>query len=135
MHIQVFSARHSDENQSVHPVNVESLPPGQSSSSTSSCFDQDELNDLVRDLGLSKTNSELLASRLKEKNVLSPGTSITFYRTREAELLVFFSELSTGNGHFVYCNNVNGLLTHMGVKNYVPDVWRLFIDSSKRSLK
>ena len=90
---------------------------------------------IVRDLGLSKTNSELLASRLKEKNVLSPGTSITFYRTREAELLVFFSELSTGNGNFVYCNDVNGLLTHMGVKNYVPDVWRLFIDSSKRSLK
>ena len=47
----------------------------------------------------------------------------------------FFSELSTGNGNFVYCNNVIGLLTHMGVKNYVPDVWRLFIDSSKRSLK
>ena len=129
--------QHTNEDQPVLPAegNEESLLPGQSSSSTSFRFDQDELNDLVRDLGLSKTNSELLASRLKEKDALSPGTSITFYRTREEELLVFFSEYSTGNGNFVYCDNVKGLLIHMGVKNYEPDEWRLFIDSSKRSLK
>ena len=129
--------QHTNEDQPVLPAegNEESLLPGQSSSSTSFRFDQDELNDLVRDLGLSKTNSELLASRLKEKDALSPGTSITFYRTREEESLVFFSEYSTGNGNFVYCDNVKGLLIHMGVKNYEPDEWRLFIDSSKRSLK
>ena len=42
-------------------------------------FDQNELSDLIRDLNLSKHSSELLASRLKEKNVLQPGTKITFY--------------------------------------------------------
>jgi hypothetical protein len=42
-------------------------------------FDQNELSDLMRDLNLSKNSSELLASRLKEKNVLQPGTKITFY--------------------------------------------------------
>jgi hypothetical protein len=36
-------------------------------------FDQNELCDLIRDLNLSKDSSELLASRLKEKNVLQPG--------------------------------------------------------------
>ena len=47
--------------------------------SYSECFDQNELSDLIRDLNLSKHSSELLASRLKEKNVLQPGTKITFY--------------------------------------------------------
>ena len=35
-------------------------------------FSQNELNDLARDLNLSKESSELLASRLKEKNRLQP---------------------------------------------------------------
>ena len=33
-------------------------------------FDQAELNDLIRDLGLSKESSQLLGSRLKEKHLL-----------------------------------------------------------------
>jgi len=41
-------------------------------------FDQNELSDLIRDLNISKDSSELLASRLKKKNVLQPGTKITF---------------------------------------------------------
>jgi len=42
-------------------------------------FDQSELSDLIRDLNLSKDFSELLASKLKERNVLQPGIKITFY--------------------------------------------------------
>lgn len=37
-------------------------------------FKQKELNDLVRDLGLSKDAAELLGSRLKEKNLLDSDT-------------------------------------------------------------
>ena len=55
-----------------------------------STSNQAELNDLARNLGLSKVNSELLASRLKEKNALAPGINITFFRTREQELLACF---------------------------------------------
>lgn len=44
-------------------------------------FSQCELNDLVRDLSLSKTSCELLASRFKEKNLLSEDARITFFRT------------------------------------------------------
>ena len=34
----------------------------------------------------------------------------------------------------VYCNDIKGLILTMGM-NYDPNEWRLFIDSSKRSLK
>ena len=94
-------------------------------------FSQDELNDLIRDLDLSKERAELLASRLKEKKCLSPGVKITSYRTREQNLLQFFSF----HENFIYCNDVNGLLTFMGLKTYHTSDWRLFIDSSKRSFK
>ena len=40
-------------------------------------FSQEELNDFARDLNLSKESSQLLASKLKEKNLLKPGTCIT----------------------------------------------------------
>ncbi|GBM72188.1 hypothetical protein AVEN_309-1 [Araneus ventricosus] len=40
-------------------------------------FSQSELNDPIRDLGLSKDGAELLGSRLKNKNLLTPGTSFS----------------------------------------------------------
>lgn len=94
-------------------------------------FNQDELNDLTRDLNLSKEASELLASRLNDKNLLERGTKITFYRTRENGLLPFFSQ----EDNLVFCHDFRGLLDKMGLPKYFPDDWRLFIDSSKRSLK
>jgi len=36
---------------------------------------------------------------------------------------------------FVFCKNIRGLLTAMGVPQYKPAEWCLFIDSSKQSLK
>ena len=36
---------------------------------------------------------------------------------------------------FVHCNNFQGLLSEMGLPEYNPDECRLFVDSSKRSLK
>lgn len=39
-------------------------------SSLPEMFSQSELNDLIRDLNLSKKSSEILASKLKEKNCL-----------------------------------------------------------------
>ncbi|KAI6651424.1 hypothetical protein LOD99_5231 [Oopsacas minuta] len=52
----------------------------QGPSSEPSLFNQAELNDLIRDLDLSKESSELLPSRLKEKNLLHQGTKVTLYR-------------------------------------------------------
>lgn len=86
---------------------------------------------MIRDLDLSKERSELLASRLKERNLLSQGTKITLYRDREKEFLPFFSS----DNDIVYCNNIGGLLMILGLSRYKAEEWRLFIDSCKRSLK
>ena len=94
-------------------------------------FSQNELNDSARDLNLSKESSELLASRLKEKNLLQPGTFITYYRNRHTEFLPYFTQ----EKDIVFCNNVEGVLKKLGVTQYDPNDWRLFIDSCKRSLK
>ncbi|KAK4883549.1 hypothetical protein RN001_006868 [Aquatica leii] len=51
-------------------------------------FNQQKLNDLIRDLNLSNESSELLASRLNEKNLLQPDTNITFYLLETAEVLL-----------------------------------------------
>ncbi|XP_076799763.1 uncharacterized protein LOC143444861 [Clavelina lepadiformis] len=94
-------------------------------------FKQEELSDLIRDLNLSKEAAEILASRLKDKNCLGSGASITFYHTREKELRPYFSQ----QDELVYCKDIEGLLLKMGVPQYRPQEWRLFKDSSKRSLK
>jgi hypothetical protein len=94
-------------------------------------FDQNELSDMIRDLNTSKDSSELLASRLKEKDVLQPGTKITFYQSREKDLLPFF----TKENNLVFCNDLGNLLKKIALSEYNPSEWRLFINSSKRSLK
>lgn len=90
---------------------------------------QNQLNDLVRDLNLSKQNAELLGSRLQEWNFLDKSTSIT-YRNRNNELKKYFESVAT----MCICKDIFGLTTEMGIR-YTTDDWRLFIDSSKSGLK
>jgi hypothetical protein len=122
----------SDEEEETTDVDDASGSEYEASSSDSSrLFSQCELNDLVRDLNLSKEASELLASRLKEKNCLKSEVKITAYRSREEKFLQYFTQEDA----LVYCNNVIGLLHHLGLPEYHSEDWRLFIDSSTRSLK
>ena len=93
-------------------------------------FSQGQLNDLVRDLGPFKESCEIVASRLGEHGTLDSGTKIKF-RDRDDLLIRFF----TMEDDLVCCNNIQGLPSEMGLPEYNPDEWRLFIDSSKRSLK
>jgi len=93
-------------------------------------FNQLTLNDLVRDLYLSKQLSELLASRLKENNMLENGTKVTYYRNRDEPFRKYF----TTENSTVYCNNIEGLIDELNA-TYSPNDWRLFLDSSKRSFK
>ncbi|RLU16501.1 hypothetical protein DMN91_010569 [Ooceraea biroi] len=102
-----------------------------SSSNNTILFGQDDLDDLVRDLGLPKDSSEVLASRLKERNMLLPGTKISVYRNRENAYLEYFTQ----DENLVYCKDVRGLINEFKPGLYVADKWRLFIDSSKASLK
>ncbi len=82
-------------------------------------------------MNLTKNSAELLASRLKEKNLLENGVRIIFHRSRHEEFLSFFSK----GEELVYCRDVSGLLNKLGIEEYKPEEWRLFIDNSKRSLK
>lgn len=91
---------------------------------------QAELNNLVRELDLPKIKAELLGSRLKQKNLLAPGTSFAFYRHREQEFMLFFAKRES----LVYCSDVESLIGKLGVP-YDSKQWRLFIDSSRASLK
>lgn len=93
---------------------------------------QAELNDLTRDLCLSKESAQLLGSRLRENHLLDPATTFYWYRSREQEFRQFFTRDEEAS--LIYCNNVNGLIAAMGLE-YNPAEWRLFIDSSSRSLK
>jgi hypothetical protein len=54
-------------------------------------FAQRELNDLLRDLELSKEKAELLSSRPQEKNLLASGTLVMSYRSRDQEFTPFFT--------------------------------------------
>lgn len=95
-------------------------------------LNQDKLDYIVAKLELSKEKSEVLARFLKENNLLARGTKTTVYRNRNDT----FKQLFTVNEEktFTYCSDVQKLVETMGIK-YKKDDWRLFIDSSKRSLK
>ncbi|GBM65573.1 hypothetical protein AVEN_169853-1 [Araneus ventricosus] len=66
---------------------------------------QPELNDLVRDLELPESNSQLLGSRLQQLNLLENGVKISSYRTRQSTLKLF----SEDEG-LVFCPNSNELM-------------------------
>ena len=94
-------------------------------------FDQKELNDLIRDLNLSKESSEVLSSRLKDKDLLDEDTNISLYWNRDAEFIALFNQTL----EIVYCSDIKRVLLMLGVDKYDPNSWWLFIDRSKRSLK
>lgn len=93
-------------------------------------INQEELNDLVRDLNLSKKHSELLGSRLQGWSLLEKNTKISIYRDRHMKYSVFFST----KGDLCYCKDISGLMSALNCP-YNSEEWRLFIDGSKSSLK
>ena len=137
---------HRSEQKQMSEVPIEAS----SQESTSSCFEPEtserntlssggikihrpnqlELNDLIRDLGLTIEKSELLTSRLKSWNLVDDDVRVTHQRKRHESFAKFF----TATDHLTYCNDIFGLFDAMDVE-YNPTEWRLFIDSSKSSLK
>ena len=98
--------------------------------STPHLISTEELNDLVRDLKLTKFAGELLASRLQGWNLLDSDAKVTFFRTRTADLTNLFSM----NGDLCYCNDISALFNKFGIV-FDTQEWRLFIDASKDSIK
>ena len=93
-------------------------------------INQRELNDLVRDLNLTKEHSELHGSRLKQWNLLEEGTKTSVFRTRQEDFSIYFEMDNT----LCFCNNIDDLMGALGVQHQ-PSEWRLFIDSSKSTIK
>lgn len=120
------------DNEANNEDTSEAFCPPSSSYNQPMPMTQAQLNDLTRDLGLSKESSQLLGSRLRESNLLAPETTFYWYRSRDKEFRKFFTLHE--NSSLVYCSDIKGLIETLGV-GYQPSEWRLFIDSSSRSLK
>ncbi|GFX28877.1 uncharacterized protein TNCV_4251161 [Trichonephila clavipes] len=91
---------------------------------------QEDLDDLIRDLKLSKKQSEMLGSRLKGWNLLQANRNICTYRSHHSQRKDFSCEK---NG-LVFRNDISSLMETFGIEHN-PIEWRLFIDFSKASLK
>ena len=84
---------------------------------------QKDINDLNRELRLTKSNAELLTSRLKQWN--SPFETLSSLILSKGFLDFFFFATEDG---LCFCHNVNGLFD--SIRNCcIPNKWRLFIDS------
>ena len=83
-------------------LDIYEISTSSSTSTVTQLLHQSELNDMVRDLVLSKISAELLASRLNEKHLLHPNTRITYYCEREEEACQYFSQEES----IVFCHNI-----------------------------
>ena len=72
---------------------------------------QEDLNDLARVLYLSKQQSELLASRLKQWNLVQEDVRITSFRNWNKDLASFIDM----ENKLCYCTNIPGLFTSLGL--------------------
>lgn len=90
---------------------------------------QPRLNNICRRLELSQRKSHLLASMLKEDNLLAPDVKIT-QKKRQSEFIPFF----TTRQKLQFCKDITGLMQKLKIE-YDPTDWRLFIDASKSGLK
>jgi hypothetical protein len=70
-------------------------------------FCQAEPDDLVHDLNLPKDTAEVLGSRHKAKNVITPGTNFSWPRHHEQELISYCSEYES----IVYCMDISKLIS------------------------
>ena len=93
---------------------------------------QAQPNDLTRDLYLSKESAQLLESRLRENNLLPSQTTFYWYQNRDDEFRKYFTR---DEQHWlVYCNDASEFVKALGME-YKAVKWRLFLDSSVRSMK
>ena len=96
---------------------------------------QDELDDLARDLDLTKAKAEILSSHLKEWSLLTLLCKISKPRKRRVTFAKFYT-MSSDSDHplLYYCTDIQGLFLETEIV-YSASNWRLFIDSSKQSSK
>jgi hypothetical protein len=84
----------------------------------------------VRDLNLSKKQTELFGFKLQGWNFIHQDTEICFFRSRLTE----FTEFSSQPNDLVFCNEVCLFIESLE-HQHDPTEWRLCIFSSKATLK
>ena len=89
-----------------------------------------DLNDVIGDIGLTKSGAQLLPSRLNEWNLIDDDYRCTAYRKRHLEFSVYFDVIED----LCYCKDVEGLFGAVGI-DHDPTQWQLFNDSSTKSIK
>lgn len=89
-----------------------------------------ELNDLVRNLELPKTKAQLLGSRLQQWNLLEKDVKVSLHTNSQSNIANYFSIVDD----LVYCKDVCQLMEEPQLQHALKQ-WRIFIDSSKDSLK
>lgn len=112
------------------PLNDPDYDPNYNVKPEPQLFKQGDVNDLVRDLGLTKELSELLGSRLQQRHLLAKGTNVTYFRNRNK----FYSTFFVKRDGICFCDNIDGVMAELGFEHVVKE-WRLFIDGSNASLK
>ena len=90
-----------------------------------------EINDLIRDMYLTKSTLELFISKMKQWNLDEKSVSITSHRVRHES----FSSFYTLRDGPCFCHDIPALFDTIGGLQYVSKEWRIFIDSSTTSLK
>ena len=79
----------ADEDNSEKFISANSTDSEYNTTEDSILFSQKHLNNLIRDLCLSKKKIELLASRLKEQNMAGKDVKESYYRKCNRGLLTF----------------------------------------------
>ena len=95
-------------------------------------YSQIGLDILVRQLKLSQRQSILLTRSLKRRNLVKEDVKVYNAKKRSYRFSQFFSSIE--NNTLAYCVDVKALIIEMQ-NEYQSEEWRLFIDSSKSSLK
>ena len=91
---------------------------------------QVEVNNLVRNFQLPKTKGQLLGSQLQQWKLLEKNVKVSYYRKSQSNIAKYFSI----DVDMLYCKDVCGLIDELQLQ-HVPELWRMFVDLSKVSLK
>lgn len=88
--------------------------------------------DLVRDLELSTRQTEKLASRLKQWNLVENDFKVTLGRDKDLTSLERVFDTDDNDNNLVYCVDVDKLFAALD-HEHCPQDWRLFLDGSCKS--
>ena len=126
---------HAISSNSLEDDNADFEVDNQCSSKDPHFPNQNELDDLTRDLGLTKAKAKILSSCLKEWNLLAPSCRISKPRKRHVTFANFYAVSSDSDYPSLCCStDIQSLFQEIGIAYSASD-WQLFMDSSMQSLK